>query len=215
MLPLTKDDITLRDIPEKYVLATDNLRFMMAGKIDDPFQGCACSMADVTRHLVDKLLVKKKEILLVDMEAGVESFGRGVERSIDTVLIVVEASFESLALAEKIGYMAEGIGVRKVRAILNKVPSEGIQAKIVEKLKEKNIWVCSTLKDSRKSIYEADFSMPLCLVIGSEEKGVRPLVQKQCDLDVTIPINDAVDSLNASVAAAVVLFEIKRQRNRD
>lgn len=85
--------------------------------------------------------------------------------------------------------------------------------RMLQKLKEKNIWVCSTLKDAQQSIYEADFTIPLCLVIGSEEKGVRPLVQKQCDIEVTVPMNSAIDSLNASVAAAVVLFEIKRQRS--
>lgn len=84
--------------------------------------------------------------------------------------------------------------------------------RMLQKLKEKNIWICSTLKDSGQTIYATDFSLPLCLVIGSEEKGVRPLVRKQCDLEVSIPMSGSIDSLNASVAAAVVLFEIRRQR---
>ena len=142
---LTRDEILIQDIPSEYILENDNLKFLMVGKIDDPFQGCACSMADVTRDLTGKLFIKDKEIMLIDMEAGVESFGRGVERSVDTVLMIVEPSFESLSLAEKIGYMAEGIGVNRVRAILNKVPSEGIEEKIIEKLKEKSIKFIGTV----------------------------------------------------------------------
>ena len=66
---------------------------------------------------------------MVDMEAGVESFGRGVERNADTVLIIVEPSFESMALAGKIVYMSEGMGIYRVKAILNKVPSESMREK--------------------------------------------------------------------------------------
>ncbi|MFC1939349.1 P-loop NTPase [Chloroflexota bacterium] len=142
---LTQEEILIQDIPSGYVLEDDNLKFLMAGKIDDPFQGCACSMADVTRELVRKLPVKDREVMLIDMEAGIESFGRGVERSVDTVLMVIEPSFESLALAEKICYMAQGIGVNRVRAILNKIPSERVEVKIIEELKKKGIKSIGTI----------------------------------------------------------------------
>ena len=142
---LTQGEILTQDIPSEYILEDDNLKFLMVGKIEDPFQGCACTMADVTRDLIGKLLIKSNEVVLVDMEAGVESFGRGVERNVDTVLVIVEPSFESFALAERISYMADGIGVNRVRAILNKVPSEGIEEKIIEKLKEKSIKFVGTI----------------------------------------------------------------------
>ncbi len=86
--------------------------------------------------------------------------------------------------------------------------------RMLQKLKEKNIWICSTLKGSGQTIYSTDLTLPLCLVIGSEEKGIRPLVRKQSDLEVSIPMTGIMDSLNASVAAAVVLFEIQRQRTQ-
>ena len=136
---ITQDEISIQDIPSEYILESDSLKFMMVGKIVDPFQGCACSMADVTRDLVGKLFLNDKEVVLIDAEAGIESFGRGVERNVDTVLIVIEPSFESLALAEKISYMADGIGVWMVRAILNKIPAEETRRKLVEALALKNI----------------------------------------------------------------------------
>jgi len=142
---LKQDEILVQDIPSEYLLECDSLEFLMAGKIADPFQGCACSIADIARGFIEKLVVKDKEIVLIDMEAGIESFGRGVERGVDTVLVVVEPSFESLALAEKISYMSDGIGVNKVMAIPNKVASEKVEERIIEELENKKIKVIGTI----------------------------------------------------------------------
>jgi CO dehydrogenase maturation factor len=136
---LTRDKITFQDIPADFLLNRDGINFLMIGKIEDPFQGCACSMADLTRDLMGKLVVNDKEVVVVDLEAGIESFGRGMERNADTILIVVEPSFESMALTEKIGYMAEGMGIGRVRAILNKVPSSVTGQKMTDELGKRNI----------------------------------------------------------------------------
>ncbi len=136
---LQREQITIPDIPAQYLLNRDGLKLLTVGKIQDPFQGCACSIADMTRDLMGKLVVGEKEIVLVDMEAGIESFGRGVERNVDTVLVIVEPSFESMTLAEKICYMAEGMGIVRVKAILNKVPSEKVEQKMIEELNKRSV----------------------------------------------------------------------------
>ena len=82
----------------------------------------------------------------------------------------------------------------------------------LQQLKKEGLWVFGTAKDADRSLYSADFSIPACLVMGSEEKGLRPLVRKQCDFLISIPMYGGLDSLNVSTAAAVVLFEIARQR---
>lgn len=84
--------------------------------------------------------------------------------------------------------------------------------RILQQLKEKGVWVYGTIKEGGTSIYETDFNGPVCLVIGSEQKGIRPLVKEQCDFRTTIPMQSKLDSLNASVAAAVIMFEIVRQK---
>ncbi len=82
-------------------------------------------------------------------------------------------------------------------------------------LQKKGFWTFGSVADrTAASIYTTDFSVPLCLVIGGEGKGIRPLVRKQCDQLVTIPMEGDFDSLNASVAAAVIMFEIVRQQGR-
>ena len=136
---LAQDKILFGDIPGEYYLSKNRLKFMMVGKIDDPFQGCACSMSDVVRDLIIKIDNQDKEIIVVDQEAGVESFGRGVERGVDTIVVIVEPSSESIAVAEKIRYMAEGIGITRIRAILNKMPSESVAKKVAQHLLERGI----------------------------------------------------------------------------
>ncbi len=136
---LARERIAIRDIPSEYVLSRNGLALAMAGKIVDPFQGCACAMADIARDLVAKLVLDDNELLLVDTEAGTESFGRGVERNVDTLLIVVEPSHESLALAEKMGYMAQGMGITRVRAILNKVASDSARQRMMEELAKRKV----------------------------------------------------------------------------
>ena len=83
-------------------------------------------------------------------------------------------------------------------------------------LKEHGFWIYGTVADpAAESIYRTDFSGNIGLVIGSEGKGIRPLVQKQCDYLVTIPMSTDFNSLNASVAAALVMFEVvHRQQER-
>lgn len=79
-------------------------------------------------------------------------------------------------------------------------------------LKKHGYWIYGTVAEQdAESIYGVDFSGAICVVIGSEGKGLRPLVRKQCDFLVTIPMQAAFNSLNASVAAAIVMFEIARR----
>lgn len=85
----------------------------------------------------------------------------------------------------------------------------------LETLKEAGYWVIGTDAGADKTIYETDIKTNVALVIGSEAKGMRPLVRRHCDLMVSIPMLGKVSSLNAAVAGAVILFEIVRQRTAD
>ena len=80
-------------------------------------------------------------------------------------------------------------------------------------LKEAGYWIFGAEGGAGNSIYNTDLSGKACLVIGSEGKGLRPLVRKQCDFLISIPMSGQVESLNASVAAGVMLFEMARQKS--
>ncbi|MBN1615066.1 MAG: P-loop NTPase [Deltaproteobacteria bacterium] len=142
---LDREQIALDDIPAEFAAGGNGFRFMMIGKIEDPFQGCACSMANVVKEFMEKLTLGDGEIVVIDMEAGVESFGRGVERFVDTILAVVEPSYESMALAGKIAYMAQGMGIGRIGAVLNKVPTENVRARMAEELGKKGVKVVGTI----------------------------------------------------------------------
>jgi len=81
--------------------------------------------------------------------------------------------------------------------------------------KNSGIWVMGMQKGAAQSIYSADLSGAIAIVLGGEQKGIRHLVKANCDFLVSIPQQGTLNSLNASVAAAVAMYEAFRQRNRD
>ena len=83
---------------------------------------------------------------------------------------------------------------------------------VLQALKEIGLWIYGTLPDADVSLYDTDLTGPLCLVMGGEQKGLRPLVRKQCDFFLSIPMMGGLGSLNASTATAIILFEIVRQK---
>lgn len=85
-------------------------------------------------------------------------------------------------------------------------------ARTMRELKEREIWLIGTTDDAEKTIYQADFSGPSALVMGSEGEGMRRLTRENCDVLASIPMCGAVESLNVSVASGVCLYEARRQR---
>ncbi|KAK3582479.1 hypothetical protein CHS0354_024026 [Potamilus streckersoni] len=89
----------------------------------------------------------------------------------------------------------------------------GNVAQTIEELKKHNIWVVGSDSDEHSQIYTSfDFNQHVAVVIGSEGNGIRPLVKRGCDAIVHIPLFGKISSLNASVAAGILFFEILRQR---
>ncbi len=82
----------------------------------------------------------------------------------------------------------------------------------LKELKEEGVWVFGTAVDAKTTIYEADLKGPAAIVIGSEGPGMGRLVKETCDVLLTIPMKGKLNSLNASAAAAILLYEAVRQR---
>ena len=85
-------------------------------------------------------------------------------------------------------------------------------AALLDTLKERGVWIFGAEADGTVDLYDADFAGPTALVIGSEGEGISRLVRQKCDFIVSIPMRGKVNSLNASNAAAVLLFEAVRRR---
>jgi 23S rRNA (guanosine2251-2'-O)-methyltransferase len=85
-------------------------------------------------------------------------------------------------------------------------------ARYLTEVKSPQLWVYAAAGDAETTMWDADLSGGIAFVFGAEGKGLRPLVRKTCDAAVSIPLDGDVESLNVSVAAAVLLYEAKRQR---
>jgi 23S rRNA (guanosine2251-2'-O)-methyltransferase len=88
----------------------------------------------------------------------------------------------------------------------------GNLAHCLGELKAEGLWVVGADMDGEKVYYDADLTGPLAVVVGGEDKGLGPLLKRECDLTVRIPLVGPVPSLNTAVAASLLLYEILRQR---
>jgi 23S rRNA (guanosine2251-2'-O)-methyltransferase len=86
-------------------------------------------------------------------------------------------------------------------------------AEALKCLKGMGLWIAGADHRGRKTVFQTDLTGSLAIVIGGEEKGIRPLVKKHCDFIVAVPQAGPIGSLNASAAAAVVIYEAFRQRH--
>lgn len=84
--------------------------------------------------------------------------------------------------------------------------------RVIERLKEENIWSIALEADAKETIYGSDLNRNTALVVGSEGKGIRRLVRDTCDMSLSIPLSEKLNSLNAAQAGAVAMFEVRRQR---
>jgi CO dehydrogenase maturation factor len=100
----------ISEIPETYTAEKGNIKMMAVGKIHDFGEGCACPMGALAKHLLKNIETTPQDLVLVDTEAGIEHFGRGVEEGCDLILMVVDPSYESLRLSEKIKELTEKAG---------------------------------------------------------------------------------------------------------
>lgn len=83
----------------------------------------------------------------------------------------------------------------------------------IEELKDRNIWVVGTDAEAKEDYRSLDGQLPICLVIGNEGKGISRLVKENCDWTINLPMKGHVSSLNASVAASLIMYEVFRKRD--
>jgi 23S rRNA (guanosine2251-2'-O)-methyltransferase len=123
---------------------------------------------------------------------------------IDGVIIPKDRSvWPSPAVSKASAGALEHIRLAKVTNLVNTIKA----------LKKKGLWILGLDSAAKRSIFISDLKGSIAMVIGGEEKGIRPLVKKQCDVLMSIPQKGHINSLNASVAGAVVMYEAFRQRS--
>lgn len=95
------DEMSLDELSSEYVCWDENLGFLEIGKIEHAIEGCACPMGALSRDFLNHIKIKKGEWILVDTEAGIEHFGRGVLEGVDIIITIVDPSEDAILLANK------------------------------------------------------------------------------------------------------------------
>ncbi len=122
--PYFKLNPKVDDIPEKYARMQDGIRLMRMGRVKKGGSGCYCSENALLKALLAHLLVARNEVIILDMEAGIEHLGRGTASMVDKLIIVVEPGRRSLETALNIKKLASEIGLRNVAVVGNKVRNQ-------------------------------------------------------------------------------------------
>lgn len=117
------------DIPGTHALkCSERVSLLPVGTIETGGEGCFCPQTAFVRALVRKLVLEKDESVILDLEAGLEAFGRAVVEEVDLLLIVVEAGMRSVETAKRILGMAPALVIRSVRIVANKVRPGNLDA---------------------------------------------------------------------------------------
>ena len=122
------------DLPEKLSAEVDGIRLMRMGTVQKGGGGCICPESTLLRALVQHLLIERDDVILMDMEAGIEHLGRATSGFVDCLVIVLEPGRRSLETAQKIRELASDLRMKKLAAVGNKIRKPEDEAFIRENL---------------------------------------------------------------------------------
>jgi len=132
--PYFKLNPKVDDLPEKYAIEHNGIRLMVMGRIKKGGSGCYCPENALLRALLAHLLIARNEVVILDMEAGIEHLGRGTARAVDKLIVVVEPGRRSVETAYKIDKLAKDIGLHNIVLVANKLRSQSEREFLVSSL---------------------------------------------------------------------------------
>lgn len=170
-----------------------------------------------------------KEVSYLSLEELLSRWKKGSSKALFLILDCIQdpQNFGSL-IRTALGCGAHGIIIPKDRSVgltpaVIKISSGASMylpitrvtniASSIDKLKNNGLWIYGASAEAKDIIYELDLTIDIAIVIGSESKGIRPLVKKKCDRLFSIPMKGPITSFNASVAGGIILYEVMRQRD--
>ena len=132
--PYFKLNPKVDDIPEKFAMKMDGIRLMLMGRVKRGGAGCYCPESALLQTLMSHLLLARNEVVIMDMEAGIEHLGRGTARAVDKLIIVVEPGRRSIETATSIRGLASEIGLESLAVVGNKVRNESDREFLISNL---------------------------------------------------------------------------------
>ena len=138
----------ISDLPESLSINYDEegkLKLLVMGTVDKGGEGCICPASVLLKALMRNLILKKDEMIILDMEAGVEHLGRKTAEAVDIMIIVVEPGLKSLETAERIKRLARDIGIKEIVCVVNKISSLDEDQFVRSKLEDLGIKIIGTI----------------------------------------------------------------------
>jgi len=123
--PFFKMNPRVDDIPDKYFVEHDGIKLAVMGTVRGGGLGCTCPENAFLKSLLSHLLVERDEVVVLDMEAGIEHLGRGTAKAVDKLVVVVEPGKRSIETAFRIRDLASQVGIKDVSLVGNKIRGEG------------------------------------------------------------------------------------------
>lgn len=162
---------TVNDLPEKHWLEVAGVKLLVLGAITHGGSGCACPEGAFLKALLRHVILQRKEVIFVDLAAGVEFLGRASIQGIDALLLVVEPGGRSIETANNMALMAKELGIRCVAALANKITDQ-TQKDVIKSQLEDSITMLGYVDNSRL-LQEADLKR--ASVFGAEAEVLQQL----------------------------------------
>jgi CO dehydrogenase maturation factor len=163
------------DLPDLFYKEKDGVKMMVMGTVEAGGAGCICPEAVLLKALVTHLLIARDEVVILDLEAGVEHLGRGTAHAVDLMIAIVEPGSRSLDAAKQIKRLAGDIGIKNVVAIANKVRTDDDLALIRNALVDIEV-LGSMPYDS--SIIESDLAGSIPFADGNFSDDLKTLLER-------------------------------------
>ncbi|MDD1728352.1 MAG: AAA family ATPase [Methanospirillum sp.] len=161
-LSYTVDDI----VSSQAVPTPCGVQLLVMGMVRAMGAGCACPAHNLVRTLTSHLFVERKEVLIMDMEAGVEHLGRGTAKNVDILLIITDAHQASLVTAERIVNLAWPAGIPKIAYVANKVTNTDVKARIYESASNHNVPVLGCIPHDQDILTSGMLGKPVTTEAG-------------------------------------------------
>jgi len=127
------------DIPDRFSIEKDGVKLLVMGTVKKGGSGCICPEATILKALMNHLVLARNEVVVMDMEAGVEHLGRATSGSVNALIIIVNPGRRSRVAADKIRQLGRDIGIKNIVVVGNKVRNEADKEMIRESMKDYEI----------------------------------------------------------------------------
>ena len=112
------------DIPDTYGRVCNGVKLLVLGTMETGGGGCVCPEHVILKRIINNLVLHRKDVVVLDMEAGLEHMGRGTTAGVDQFIVVVEPGFRSIQTYKNVKRLAADLGVKRVHVVANKVRNE-------------------------------------------------------------------------------------------